>query len=274
MSEGYASLDAHAYVDNSLSPADRAAFEAAIRRDSKLRARVEAWEAQNEAIRLAFGAAPRPRHAPPPESARPSNENQIGKTAPAPTRLEQAHPARLRAAESARAKSAQRRYEGWRLGLIGGLAFAGGMLALGAGPDDPRAALMRRATSDLRAASAFSESRLDFASNDPHAVAAWLAPRFARLDANRLAASGWSLLGVRIVPGVETAAAMVLYEDAIGGRAALLLEPSDGLPALPAICERNADETVVAGFAQGYAYAVAGPTRSGAAALAAAAAGD
>ena len=73
MSDGFASLDAHAYVDNSLNAADRAAFEAAMRRDAELRARVDAWEAQNEAIRLAFGAAPRPRAAP--ALGRPSNEN-------------------------------------------------------------------------------------------------------------------------------------------------------------------------------------------------------
>src|ERR1700690_4370648 len=82
MSDGYACLDAHAYVDNSLNSIDRAAFDAALRRDVKLRARVDAWEAQNEAIRLAFGGAPRPRHALP--LARPSNENSaLAKAAPA-----------------------------------------------------------------------------------------------------------------------------------------------------------------------------------------------
>ena len=74
MSDGAACLDAHAYVDHSLSPAERAKFEAALSRDGKLRARVEAWEAQNEAIRAAFGAAPKARQAPP--IGRPSNENE------------------------------------------------------------------------------------------------------------------------------------------------------------------------------------------------------
>src|SRR5580658_5395414 len=88
MNEGYASPDAHAYVDNSLTPTERSAFEAALRKDNKLRARVEAWQAQNEAIRLAFGGAPKLRSAP---FGRPSNENNPpaktgaahGKSAPA-----------------------------------------------------------------------------------------------------------------------------------------------------------------------------------------------
>jgi anti-sigma factor RsiW len=63
--------DAHAYVDGCLSAAERAAFEAAMARDARLRARVDAWRTQNEAIQSAFGAAPRPRIA-----ERPSNENK------------------------------------------------------------------------------------------------------------------------------------------------------------------------------------------------------
>ena len=269
MSEGYASLDAHAYVDNSLSPADRAGFEAALRRDAKLRARVEAWEAQNEAIRLAFGAAPRPRHAPPPEPARPSNENTSARPLRAhPSRsVRQVAPVRRGAA---RPGARRTRARGWRCRRRG---LRRRLIALARRPRDPRARSWR-APADLarrrRLRRCGSISSPTIRARSPPGSR----PDFARLNAARLAPSGWSLLGVRVVPGVESAAAMVLYEDAIGGRAALLLEPTDGLPTLPAICERNADETVVAGAAQGYAYAVAGPTRSGAAALAATAAGD
>src|SRR5436305_13247269 len=96
MSEAYAILDAHAYVDNCLSPADRLNFEAVMRRDAKLRARVEAWGAQNEALRLAFGSASRPRANPAPALGRPSNENNVA-PGPAPSRLPgAAQPARER----------------------------------------------------------------------------------------------------------------------------------------------------------------------------------
>ena len=263
MSDGYASLDAHAYVDNSLSSADRAEFEAALRRDSKLRARVEAWEAQNEAIRLAFGAAPKPRQAPP--LGHPSNENEA--SAKAPVLRELPHAQRSRAPAPPVAKTPPRRSARWRKPALSGIAFVVGVAAFAGGPGDPRAALMRRADSALRAAPAFAESRLDLTSDDPKIVAAWLGARFARLEPKRLSPPGWSLLGVRIVPGVASAAALVLYEDALGARAGLLLEQTDALPELPPVGGRDADDTILAGAERGFAYAAIGPTRSGVGAL-------
>ncbi len=255
MSEGYAGLDAHAYVDNSLSPADRAEFEAALRRDAKLRARVEAWEAQNEAIRHAFGAGAKPRQAP--TIGRPSNENEI--SAKASSARDLSNPPRV--------ETTARHGQGWRKATLGGIVFVMGVSAFAGGPGDPRPALMRRADAALRAAPAFIDSRLDLTSDDPRTVAAWLGARFARLEARRLRPPGWSLLGVRIVPGVDSAAALVLYEDALGGRAGVLVEPTDALPDLPTILGRDSDETILAGAEPGFAYAVVGPTRSGVGAL-------
>jgi anti-sigma factor RsiW len=261
MSDGFASLDAHAYVDNSLNPADRAGFEAAMRRDPKLRARVDAWEAQNEAIRLAFGASPRPR-ASAPALARPSNENAAKTPA-----------ARLAELKSARARAvgeptpAARRAPRWSKAALAAVVFAAATVAGSGGPPDPRAALMSRAEMALRA-SGFADMRLDLVSDDPRVLSAWLSSRFARLAPERLKAPGWSLIGARIVPGVDSAAALALYEDALGGRAGLMLEPTDALPDLPAIASRDADETAVAGVENGVAYAVVGPNRSGVGALA------
>jgi anti-sigma factor RsiW len=272
MSEGNASLDAHAYVDNSLSPAERDAFEAALRRDVKLRARVESWEAQNEAIRLAFGGAPRSRHAPP--IGRPSNENNaVVKVTPA-RKGEPPRPLSGRAPLAPSVASAPKRFARWRAPALGGLVFLAAVVSFGGGPDDPRQALMRRADAALRSAAAFADTRLDFISDDPQAVAAWLGARFARIDPKRLAPPGWSLLGVRVVAGLDSAAALVLYEDAVGGRAALMLTPTDGLPDLPPTGERDADETILAGAAHGFAYAAVGPTRSGIGALIPVAFGD
>lgn len=263
MSDGYASLDAHAYVDNSLSPAARGEFEAALRCDSKLRLRVEAWQAQNEAIRHAFSAAPKPRQAPP--LGRPSNENEAGAKAPASRDLPSSP--RGRALATPAAKVAPRPSAGWRKAALSGVALAAGMTVFAGGPADPRLALMRRADAALRAAPAFAQTRLDLTSDDPGVVADWLGARFARLEPKRLSPPGWSLLGVRIVPGVASAAALVLYEDALGGRAALLVEPTDALPSLPPIGGRDADETILAGAERGFAYAAVGPTRSGIGAL-------
>ncbi len=265
MSEGYAVLDAHAYIDNCMSPSDRLAFEAATRRDAKLRARVEAWGAQNEAIRLAFGAAAHPRASVPPAVGRPSNENNAAPVS-APSRLAAlAQPLRDRA--PSRIDAPTGRATRWRARGLGLLVLSAGLVAFSGGPDDPRGALLERAGPALRAAAAFADTRLDFISDDPRAVAAWLAPRFARLDPERLKPPGWSLLGVRVVAGVNAAAALVLYEDALGGKAGLLLEPTDALPYLPEMGGRDADMTVFAGAADGYAYAAVGPNRSGVGAL-------
>jgi anti-sigma factor RsiW len=263
MSDGFASQDAHAYVDNSLSPADRLRFEAALRRDPKLCARVDAWEAQNEAIRLAFGgAAPRPRQALP--LGRPSNENNAAPRPAPPRAAELQRPMRGRAFNAPRPQAPRR---GWALLVIGALALAAGLVAVAGGPVDPRAALMRRADAALRAASAVADAKLDFVSDDPRAVSAWLGGRFTRIAPNRLRPPGWTLVGVRIVPGLDSAAALVLYEDAIGGRAGLMLEPTDALPPLPPAVAREGEETLLAGLAPGYAYAAAGPRRSGVGAL-------
>ncbi len=265
MSEGYAVLDAHPYVDNSLSPHDRLAFEAALRRDAKLRARVEAWGAQNEAIRLAFGAAARPRANVAPAIGRPSNENNVAPIA-APSRFAAlAQPLRDRAQTRIETRPGVTRR--WRPRALGSLALLAGLVAFSGGPEDPRGALLERAGPALRAAAAFADTRLDFISDDPRAIAAWLAPRFARLEPERLKPPGWSLLGVRIVAGVNAAAALVLYEDALGGKAGLLLEPTDALPYLPERGGRDADMTVIAGAADGFAYAAVGPNRSGVGAL-------
>jgi anti-sigma factor RsiW len=264
MTEAYAILDAHAYVDNCLSPADRLTFEAAMRRDAKLRARVEAWSAQNDALRLAFGSASRPRANAAPALGRPSNENNAAPS-PAPSRAPaRAQPLRERGAAGSASRGAAARLRSCALAL---LVFAAGLVAFAGGPDDPRVALMARAAPVLRAATAYADTRLDFISDDPRAISAWLAPRFARLDAKRLAPPGWSLLGVRIVAGVDSAAALVLYEDALGGKAGLLLEPTDALPDLAGIGGSDADMTVIAGAANGFAYAAVGPNRSGVGAL-------
>ncbi|MDE3177132.1 MAG: hypothetical protein KGM15_13605, partial [Pseudomonadota bacterium] len=155
----------------------------------------------------------------------------------------------------------------WPARLLAGLVLFAGLVGVAGGPDDPREALLERAGPALRTATAFADMRLDFTSDDPRAVAAWLAPRFARIEPKRLGPPGWSLLGVRIVAGVDSSAALVLYEDALGGKAGLLLEPTDALPDLPELGGRDADMTVIAGAADGFAYAAVGPNRSGVGAL-------
>lgn len=263
MNDGYACPEAHAYVDNSLSPTERAAFEGALRRDSKLRARVEAWQAQNEAIRLAFGGAPKPRIA---TLGRPSNENNPSAN-PSGGRAKTTSLAVLAPAASRDPKLQTRRWSRAAVVAVGGGVLLVAMLCFCGGPPDPREPLMQRAATALRSAEPFGATRLDFASDDPRAVSEWLAARFPGLSPERLATPGLTLLGVRIVPGLDTAAALVLFEDAKGSRAALLLEPTDALPELPPIGREVGDEILLAGAEKDFVYAAVGPERSGVAAL-------
>ena len=238
MSDAKRALDAHAYVDGCLSAADRSIFEAAMARDSRLRARVEAWRSQNEAMQIAFGAAMRPR-AP---AARPSNENKPRVLTP-------------RGAAAAQAPAAA-------VALFAFLAVA--FWPFG-GPTDPRAALAARGEAALRASAG---APLDFASGDPHVVATWLSLHLPGLRHLSLHTPGWTLQGVRLVPGLGETAALVVFEDALGERAGLLLERTDASPEWPAKVERSVDLVKVSGVTGGVDYAAVGPHASGAAALA------
>ena len=238
MNEGRRAIDAHAYVDGCLSVSERAAFEAAMSRDPRLRARVDAWRAQNEAMQVAFGAAPRAR-APLP---RPSNGNSPPPRPVAP----RPRPASL---------------------ALAGLAFVGVAATPLGGSVDPRPALGARAEAALRAVST-GATPLDFASNDAGAVGAWLAVHRPGLAGVRLQAPGWRLDGVRLAPGLVETAALVVFEDALGARAGLWLERNDARADWPAAVEAGADRIVVSGASGGLDFAAVGPRTSGAAALA------
>ena len=240
MSEGRRALDAHAYVDGCLNASERAAFEAAMSRDPRLRARVDAWRAQIEAMQVAFGAPPRAR----PPLTRPSNENS---------------PPVRPAARRPRARPAAV--------ALAVLAFVGVAAAPLGGPRDPRPALAARASAALRALSTRS-APLDFASEDPAAVANWLATHRPGLAGVKLRAPGWTLQGVRLVPGLADTAALVVFEDALGERGGLWLEPNDARADWANAYQASSDRIVVTGARGGLDFAAVGPRASAAAGLA------
>ena len=268
MSDGHASSDAHAYVDNCLSPVERASFEAALRRDAKLRARVDAWEAQNEAIRLAFGVAPRARLAP--SLARPSNENtaavkpEFARAEPGPVDARAGPRRRPGEADVPPARGGARRF-----GLPGCVcwirrrparsarSFPGarrGRVAVGRGVSWPAARFhLRRSAGDLGMARAAFRA----AESEAPRAAGMVPARRARRSRHRL---GRRLRAVR---------------GRLGRPRRVCCCATDGSGRnLPPIDSRDADETIVAGATSGFAYAAVGPTRSGVGALAPAAPPD
>jgi hypothetical protein len=99
------------------------------------------------------------------------------------------------------------------------------------GPSDPRDALMDAAVSAYRAFGDSASAPLDYATHDSGALGRWLGPKFAHVPfASDLRIPGWRLIGARVVSGMASAAAFILFENETGERAGLLFEPLDAPP--------------------------------------------
>lgn len=271
MTDRFATSDAHAYVDSCMNTADSRVFEARLREDVDLRRRIELWRAQNEAIRLAYGAPPRPRG--PLSLGRPANENptprktpemasrQIGglgrEGAPSPPirKNRQIEPPRV--AAPARRKSS-------RLGRGAAIAALSlGFLSLTAsgGPSDPRDSLMNAGAAAYRAFGAASSAPLDFTTHDARALAKWLSPKFGSGQISRgFDVPGWTLMGVRIVPGPSSAAAFIVFENEDRVRAGLLVEQLGAPPALEPLARRVGLIVLAARTERGAGIAAVGPS--------------
>ena len=267
MTDRFSSTEAHGYVDSCLDPQQRRVFEARLHEDAELRGRVETWQAQNEAIRLAFGASPRARASF--SLGRASNENATAwlNAETGLRRVESAPPARKFARDDAprtvRPTAAPRRNA---LRIVHGLAV--GALTLGllcgsasGGREDPRDALMDAGASALRAFGAASAAPLDLPTHDARALAKWLSPRFSlNPPLGGLQMPGWTLIGARIVPGMRSAAALILFENEDHARAGLMIEPLDAPPTLSPLARRIGAIASAAETEGGHGVAAMGPS--------------
>ena len=98
--------------------------------------------------------------------------------------------------------------------------------APGLGPQPPAALL----SAGLAAASALSALPVEFPAGDRTGFAIRLGSRLAPAPPTP---PGLRLLGARLAPGAEAAAALYVYEDARGERAALMVEPLDEIAPAP-----------------------------------------
>jgi anti-sigma factor RsiW len=248
----------HAYVDNCLSPEERARFEVRLSDDEELRRSVEFWQAQNESIRAVFGAPARPRA---PNLGGPSNENARTALPASRARLEGFEAAGvLRAVKSEddssrRAVGAIRRPALWAAVFCAALAlFPSG------GPLDFRGALIDKGVAAYRAFATPPSPPLDFVTGDADALLRALGPRFRAFDlAGRLPEVGWTLLGARIAPGIYGAAAFALVENTGGRRIGLLIEPLDAPPSSPPHTTQRAGLFAAALTTGGFGLAIIGP---------------
>ncbi|THD42436.1 MAG: hypothetical protein E7774_15560 [Bradyrhizobium sp.] len=239
-----------AYVDNCLDAPARRAFEARLAGDMELRRQVAQWQAQNREIRCAFGAPALE----PLDLGRVSNENVSRRGKELAARLEEAPrpfdqmrlrrpPARKAADRGLSAPSAVGR------SVIALLALTTALLAA-APPSLGRRAPAGLLDAGLAAASALGKLPVEFAPNDP-ALARRFGPRFAIAPPQ---ARGLRLIGLRLAPGEHTAAALYVYEDARGERAALMVEPFDEIAPAPARRGARGALSAVAWTGAGYGF--------------------
>jgi anti-sigma factor RsiW len=243
-----------AYVDNCLDSAARRAFEARLGADAELRRNVARWQSQNRDIRCAFGAPPREAL----DLGRGANENGLRRVSEPARRTESApRPfGQTRALPSSTLPASHWRWPAPRRAaraLVGFAAFAAALLfvaAPGLGPQPPAALL----SAGLAAASALSALPVEFPAGDRTGFAIRLGPRLALAPPTP---PGLRLLGARLAPGAEAAAALYVYEDSRGERAALLVEPLDEIA--PAQLRRGESGafTAVAWTGAGYGFVAA-----------------
>ena len=239
MTDRFDAAAAFAYVDNCLGPAERRAFEARLRDEADLRREVALWEAQNNAIRVAFGATSSRAAI---DLGRNSNENvpvwmtdtsqvrrattiaRNGEPRSWPPRAEAAAP------RSPSAEASPRRSNFVR-GLVAVLVFAAAALFVAplGGPSWPRDQLTAAGLAAYRAFGAPGGlTPVEFRASDADALTKWFTTQFARgVVAPHLPPHTLRQLGGRIAPGTTASAAFIVYEDERGGRVGLLNEPLD-----------------------------------------------
>lgn len=191
--------DLHAFVDNAMSAQERERFEAQLREDAAAGERARAYAGQNEAMHAAFDDV-----------------------------LSEPHTLRLPVSRT----SAWQRWQGGPLRLAAALALgvAIGFIARDqfAGRSMPRESLAQQAA--LAHVAYVPEVRhpVEVAAQEEQHLIAWLSKRLAApLRAPRLDASGYRLLGGRLLPATggtgDAPVALLMYENAKGKRLSLLV---------------------------------------------------
>ncbi|MBE9603417.1 anti-sigma factor [Acetobacteraceae bacterium H6797] len=195
--------DLHAFVDGRLEPARRAEVERLIAAEPALRLRLEAWARQRQALREAASALP-PGPTPPSLST---------------TMLLEQHLARRR--------------QPWRMAAAAAVIFAlGAMSGMGGSmmmPSPPRPTEIARL--QMEAASAYRVFAVDarpmeMDASHPEALRAWLAQKLGHaVTLPDLSAQGYHLLGGRVLAAMYGPAGMLIYEDAMGTRLTVYIQP-------------------------------------------------
>ena len=189
--------DLHALVDGKLSPQYRAQVEAALMENPALRAEVDAWRAQRDALReLGMNAA----------------ENSV------PLRF-------LNIVQPRRASWTPwlgRAVAGTMMGVAGWIAHA---WYVGAGEmADQRARFVHDAVVAHAVYSPEVRHPVEVGADQSAHLVQWLSKRLgAKLKAPVLQSQGFELVGGRLLPGDDGARAQFMYQDTAGNRITLYI---------------------------------------------------
>ena len=186
----------HAYVDNELSPEQRAEVEALLARDPAVARKVDDWRRQRHLMKAAYDPV-LSEHIPP----------------------QLAVPRRRLAGRSIQTYAAMAAT--LLLLLLGGLAgwFLNAQTDHGPRPDLAAEAL---AAHSLYAFDA--RHPVEVSADEGAHLQAWLAKRVGvPFKLPDLGAEGYTLLGGRVLPGQDSATAMLMYEASTGQRVSVLL---------------------------------------------------
>lgn len=202
--------DLHAWVDGQLDPARADALQAYLAAHPDQARRVQAWQAQRQALRARFAGV-----------------------------LEEPIPERLR--EAARPPRAPGASHGlWRLAACLLIALGGGVLGWGLRAQWPQPTQLASAVPAapgafaLRAAVAHTvyvpdmRRPVEISADHEDQLVTWLSKRMgARLTPPKLQALGYHLEGGRLLPGGQGPVAQFMYEDAAGMRLTLYVTNED-----------------------------------------------
>ncbi len=191
----------HAYLDNELSPEQRAGVEALLRADPPLAEQVEAWRRQRAALKRAFDGV---------------------LAEPVPPQLA----ATLRGAPVRRARPYLAAAAALLLLLLGGLA--GWLLRGGVGGDEAVLAgtMGQRAIAAHEVFSVEVRHPVEVRATEKAHLQAWLSKRMGTpFTVPDLSAEGYQLLGGRLLAEADGPSGLLMYENGAGQRISILLAP-------------------------------------------------
>jgi anti-sigma factor RsiW len=190
--------DLMAYVDGALPPSRRAEVETYLAAHPKVARRITGYATQGDALRAAYGPV--------------ANE-------PVPSRLNLTH------LTSAR-RPAPALWQAMAACALVILGVAGGWFAHGAAPKNGIMSLAREGVASFAVYAPDVSRPVEIKASDSRELVDWASQRLKRhVTVPDLTASGFTLMGGRLVVTPHGPAVMMMYTDATGARLALVSRP-------------------------------------------------